>query len=481
MNKTLGQRIAELRKKVGLTQNELADKLMVSNKAVSKWESDNGNPSIEFLPELSKILNCTIDFLLMGADNTQDAKLPLQLNLDNNISEPQDLIQLTHTLIHCEDKRQQKFIFYQLVNNLENTFFDVPCKIYTFDKFGPESKTNMTHSLNFYKNLIQSREKGCKISEENPFIIICINNILDTFRIDNYIVELLKRGKDIGVYIIATTTLKYIGEMDNLFQSEIIYTMDTKKNELAVSKIITKQTPILQTENSTEDKLLINLGFKDKKLYACDIANYLLHTAIFGNNREQTTKYLKDIINQLSLTNNRSDLKLALIDSQENEFKDCLSNNLFMPIPETKNEIKALLKACKNELDNRYETLEAIGLLNGKSISSNSSSQYYPYFMLVINELNDILNDEENISNVQRIMQLGRSVGMIVIVATTNNKIVESSNKVIVNASTKISFKQQSAEISERLLGVAGAESLKDDEFLLKDYEKNLIKLSLKQ
>ena len=72
MEKQIGDRISEERKKLKLTQNELAEKLMVSNKAVSKWEAGGGCPSIEFLPKLANIFGCTIDYLVMGQDSKKD-------------------------------------------------------------------------------------------------------------------------------------------------------------------------------------------------------------------------------------------------------------------------------------------------------------------------------------------------------------------------------------------------------------------------
>ena len=66
MEKQIGDRIAEERKKLKITQNELAEKLMVSNKAVSKWESNGGYPSIEFLPKLADLFGCSIDYLVRG-------------------------------------------------------------------------------------------------------------------------------------------------------------------------------------------------------------------------------------------------------------------------------------------------------------------------------------------------------------------------------------------------------------------------------
>ena len=68
MDKTLGKRIAELRKKKGLKQETLAEKLAVSPQAVSKWENDLSCPDISVLPQLADILGVTIDQLLTGND-----------------------------------------------------------------------------------------------------------------------------------------------------------------------------------------------------------------------------------------------------------------------------------------------------------------------------------------------------------------------------------------------------------------------------
>ena len=70
MNKTLGARIAELRKEKGLTQEELAKQLDISSQAVSKWEKDISCPDIMILPTLSKILGVSIETLLTGEAET---------------------------------------------------------------------------------------------------------------------------------------------------------------------------------------------------------------------------------------------------------------------------------------------------------------------------------------------------------------------------------------------------------------------------
>ena len=60
------EKLQELRKSRGLTQEELAEALFVSRTAISKWESGRGYPSIDSLKEISKYFSVTIDELMTG-------------------------------------------------------------------------------------------------------------------------------------------------------------------------------------------------------------------------------------------------------------------------------------------------------------------------------------------------------------------------------------------------------------------------------
>lgn len=60
------EKLQELRKSRGLTQEELAEALFVSRTAVSKWELGRGYPSIDSLKEISKYFSVSIDELLTG-------------------------------------------------------------------------------------------------------------------------------------------------------------------------------------------------------------------------------------------------------------------------------------------------------------------------------------------------------------------------------------------------------------------------------
>ena len=64
MKKTLGTKIAELRKQHGMTQLELAEKMGVTDKAVSKWERDLSCPDINSIPNLAEILGVSVEELM---------------------------------------------------------------------------------------------------------------------------------------------------------------------------------------------------------------------------------------------------------------------------------------------------------------------------------------------------------------------------------------------------------------------------------
>ena len=64
MEQTLGKRIVASRKRLGMTQDQLAEQLGVTAQAVSKWENDQSCPDIATLPRLAEIFGITTDELL---------------------------------------------------------------------------------------------------------------------------------------------------------------------------------------------------------------------------------------------------------------------------------------------------------------------------------------------------------------------------------------------------------------------------------
>lgn len=77
-----GKFIAQMRKERGLTQRQLADALLISDKTVSKWECGNGLPDVSLMLPLCELLEITVNELLTGKRLTPSE---YQKNAENNI------------------------------------------------------------------------------------------------------------------------------------------------------------------------------------------------------------------------------------------------------------------------------------------------------------------------------------------------------------------------------------------------------------
>ena len=78
----MGSFLAELRKEHGMTQAELGEKLGVTNKTVSRWETGSYMPPVEMLEELSNLYGLTINELLSGRKlNNEEYKEMAETNI----------------------------------------------------------------------------------------------------------------------------------------------------------------------------------------------------------------------------------------------------------------------------------------------------------------------------------------------------------------------------------------------------------------
>ena len=80
---TLGQKLKEIRKKFGLSQEQLAEIINVSRQAITKWETDAGLPDTENLKELSHIFEISIDYLLDNNNELPLLVMKKKLDKDN--------------------------------------------------------------------------------------------------------------------------------------------------------------------------------------------------------------------------------------------------------------------------------------------------------------------------------------------------------------------------------------------------------------
>ena len=80
------EKLQQLRKSKGLTQEELAKELYVSRTAVSKWESGRGYPNIDSLKEISRYFSVSIDELICSDEIMQAAENEKKETIDKYIS-----------------------------------------------------------------------------------------------------------------------------------------------------------------------------------------------------------------------------------------------------------------------------------------------------------------------------------------------------------------------------------------------------------
>ncbi len=90
--KTMGSFLSALRRAQGMTQQEVADRLSVSNRAVSRWERDEAAPDIFLLPAIADLYGVTVDELLRGERRRSPADPPASAEVasEDTAAEPSD-------------------------------------------------------------------------------------------------------------------------------------------------------------------------------------------------------------------------------------------------------------------------------------------------------------------------------------------------------------------------------------------------------
>lgn len=90
---TLGEKIYQLRKQEGLSQDELASKITVSRQSISKWELGEAIPDTENVVQISQIFNVSLDYLLID-EVTDKEEIPV-------VKEAKRKVQKKHVIGVC--------------------------------------------------------------------------------------------------------------------------------------------------------------------------------------------------------------------------------------------------------------------------------------------------------------------------------------------------------------------------------------------
>lgn len=157
----LGNKIYELRKMNGLTQQQLAEKLDVSNKAVSKWELGETTPELDNIHQLAAIFNVSYDYLLSDKEIKIEEEKPTQVIYEEK---------KTNEIIHFEPKYLIFLIFPVLMFML---FF---LKFYTIEVYQPNFSP-LSESFTFYDIAGSATEPFVKFAYVLALIILLISSV----------------------------------------------------------------------------------------------------------------------------------------------------------------------------------------------------------------------------------------------------------------------------------------------------------------
>lgn len=102
---TFGEKLQELRRRAGMSQDALAEKLEVSRQAVSKWERDETMPETEKVVRIAQLFGVSLDYLLMGQ---AEKKNPEPENPTHQTPNAQDRSQFSYR--RPDTRRAEQFI-----------------------------------------------------------------------------------------------------------------------------------------------------------------------------------------------------------------------------------------------------------------------------------------------------------------------------------------------------------------------------------
>lgn len=97
----LGEKIIGLRKREGMTQEELASKLNVSRQTISKWELSQSNPELGYIVKLSELFGVTTDYLIREEDTQENIN---SNDKENNQDNQKSQVSYTNTKDFKHDK-----------------------------------------------------------------------------------------------------------------------------------------------------------------------------------------------------------------------------------------------------------------------------------------------------------------------------------------------------------------------------------------
>jgi transcriptional regulator with XRE-family HTH domain len=290
-NLKTGDRIKELRKISNLTQLELAKKLNITDKAISKWESNLGEPSIEMLLQLSKLFDVSIDYLLTGVNRE---KIITMSEFERIAYEDNpDLIQKLSWSLDSPDNKG--FTLAEYIYKYESKKCFVHMAKGQFSRLLLDNYSNKNFFTDFFKmSLITNHFDLLKSNIRSPFAPLHKIDIVDASKetknnripaVDVSIIDFILNSKQMN-----EKAWNFLLDTDSLYWGKGI----TKILEIAVKEkhpAVKRILDVIEPHNQKIQKLLKN---EYNEIYN-DNDNYSLRENILYNNKRYN-KYEKPLL-----------------------------------------------------------------------------------------------------------------------------------------------------------------------------------------
>ena len=251
MAHSIGKTIAKLRKAKGWTQIELAEKLQVSDKAISKWEKDSGAPSIEFFPALAELFDVSIDYLMTGKEDEPEI---ITISKAELCAKNDDISMLKDINLNTKDENSKTLIDYIIQYKSCKVFAEI-CEKIDSKKFGVERYieysliTNRTNAIEGIKeNYVHIEDKSYFEKKEGvkPLCIIT-DKLLDIVVLDKRVnrdtIDYLlsnQKGRNCVWYLVLPYLLHQSYLHNNMELFNMVLNASILSNQYAYDKMVIK-------------------------------------------------------------------------------------------------------------------------------------------------------------------------------------------------------------------------------------------------
>lgn len=177
---SIGEKLKECRKKAGLSQEQLAEKLCVSRQAITKWESNRGMPDIANIKNISKLFGVSIDYLLDDGETILNNAIKESINIEDYKKAGKYRSKYEAAV---RAKYPQATIIYPLIRYKKLSFVEniidfivQPGVLQLADSLNNMSRYYLVELqqkqllVNVTKEFIESRELNCKFTEKKIVI-----------------------------------------------------------------------------------------------------------------------------------------------------------------------------------------------------------------------------------------------------------------------------------------------------------------------